>query len=766
MLKKALAGLATLALALGAVVATAAPASAHHNTINPVITCTDDFQYEVTWSVTNSESLTETITYSSDEALVPSSTGNPGNPTTLGDKETKQFVEYFAAPVNKTLELWGKWSNNNTAKNSASIKKNDFPDCDPQHVPVTICHATPPDTAANGWEKITVDDDSIVTSSGHADQHDADIIPAFTYWAKDDNGVWSQQYFPGKNLDTTFSGISGSAILSAACDYKTTPVEASITNAQCTGPGVYGAGSYVIPSTPGVRYEVRINNGSWQTASANTYPAAVGTIVEIRAVGDPTWVKLLGTTSWGPVTITAPTDCRDVVTPVAPEVTMITECGVYGSVVPASTPGVVYEFTIGDGTEGAWEIKATPAAGYKFDGDQIVYFSDNVGEYTDCVTPAEATFVQSECTKPGEQSGGSYTIPVTEGVTYQVKVGEADWVDAEDGTFPVTVYPTTVTVRAVANDGYTLKDYTGDWSETFESAGECLTVVTPVAPTAVGISECGSYGSVTPEETEGVVYELTTGDGKQGAWVVTATPADGYVFEGEQEVTFEGDLGKYTDCVTAQVPGFTDEDCSVVTDDLTTAAGILTIPSFEIMDTTGVQYSVSINGSDFVDYAAGTYEAAVGDVIVVRAAALPGYTLEGESEWTHTILAFDGECDPPTLGEVFPSASVSNQTCTAQGAITVVPTAHVIYKIDGVEVTEAVTPKAPGTYTVTAQTDSPEYGIFGPNEWVFTVAPPLGACAALLASTGSYAPLLATSLATGLLVIGGMLLMARRRRDA
>lgn len=58
-----------------------------------------------------------------------------------------------------------------------------------QHVDVTFCHATPPDTAANGYEQLTTDDDGIL-NQGHASQHSADIIPPFTVGETD---------FPGQN---------------------------------------------------------------------------------------------------------------------------------------------------------------------------------------------------------------------------------------------------------------------------------------------------------------------------------------------------------------------------------------------------------------------------------------------------------------------------------------------------------------------------------------------------------------------------------------
>jgi len=70
-----------------------------------------------------------------------------------------------------------------------------------EHVPVTLCHATPPDTAANGYNEITTDDDGAL--NGHNDQHDADIIPPFNYYGGS---------FPGKNWTT-----EGEAILKNKC---------------------------------------------------------------------------------------------------------------------------------------------------------------------------------------------------------------------------------------------------------------------------------------------------------------------------------------------------------------------------------------------------------------------------------------------------------------------------------------------------------------------------------------------------------------------
>src|SRR4051812_42706204 len=77
---------------------------------------------------------------------------------------------------------------------SATVASADPP---PHNGKVTLCHATPPATAANGWVEITVSTNA-VTHAGHG-QHADDIIPAFTYYVKR-----TQFSYPGKNLDTVF----------------------------------------------------------------------------------------------------------------------------------------------------------------------------------------------------------------------------------------------------------------------------------------------------------------------------------------------------------------------------------------------------------------------------------------------------------------------------------------------------------------------------------------------------------------------------------
>jgi hypothetical protein len=80
------------------------------------------------------------------------------------------------------------------------------------HHAVTLCHAHPADTAAGGWVQITIDAEGVAGDrqiAGHANEHGADIVPAFTY----SNG----DVFTGKNLGTVWGNSTGDEILANGC---------------------------------------------------------------------------------------------------------------------------------------------------------------------------------------------------------------------------------------------------------------------------------------------------------------------------------------------------------------------------------------------------------------------------------------------------------------------------------------------------------------------------------------------------------------------
>ena len=1010
MLKKFLSALVAVTLALGTVALTATPANAGRDddptiSVSADISCTKDLTYEITWLIENDSDRTATVTSTSNASVVPLRTTIPAKGFITG-------TEIVSSAQSRSLSIKTSFSGGGSAEDSDSVRSSDFPKCEPPAAKVSLCHASPPDTAAQGWNSQSVDDSSVIDGA-HDTEHDADIIPSFTYWEQV-SGVWKQMTYPGKNLTTTFSGFTGAQILASNCTQAVTATAPTLTPSVCTAPGVVGAASYTIPTTSGVTYQVRVGAGSFATKAAGNYSVTVPSTITIRAVASPSWVTLSGTTEWS-LAYTSPGDCIVTVAPVAPTVTTITACGTSGSIVFATTtgvtytrtqgnglegawqvtataqsgyrltgqtvfsgnlgtrttcatpvapsftaavctgpgtnsdgsyvipsttgvtyrvsinggaatdvasgtqfvftfpttvtvtavaqsgytlagstgpwsstfadpgaclrvsapvsptaspitecgsegdlvlpttPGVVYTLTLGDGKSGPWEVTATPAAGYRFDGDQSVVSRGDLGEYTDCVTPAAPTFVQAVCTGPGESGPGSYVIPNTPGVIYWVSIDGATPVATPAGTHEVTVLPAAVEITATADAGFTLEDYPGPWVETLIAAGDCLVEVTPVAPSATAITECGTSGEVLLPKTEGVIYTITSGSGLSGLYEVTATAATGYAIKTGAQTVFPLDLGEYTDCVTPAAPtfeqavctdpgensgstyrvptavgvvylvsvdgsvptvtaagtydvpaatgthtvqvtaradsgytltgatgpwsfvfgdpgdclvevvpasaAFIDSQCPMVVGDAV-SSGTVTIPS-----TPGVEYWVSVNSAASVIYPAGDHPVAAGDGVVVDAAAATGYRVSnGTSTWSHTFA----ECEPPTLNELLPAVSVTAATCTALGSIVVDEAEHLLYRIDGVAVTQASTPKAPGTYTVTAASDDPiSHTILDNQPFVVTVTGPT-ACFDLttLALTGAGGSWwLAGSAALSLLTIGAILLVTRRREN-
>ncbi|MFF2273186.1 hypothetical protein ACFVTX_12970 [Agromyces sp. NPDC058136] len=172
-LRKVAAAVTALVLGAGlAVVGVAAPASAHHNTIKATAVCsTDGKTADVTWSVENSEKITEKITWSSDESVVPKG-------TTLDSRETKTFVQKSVKlGTTVTLKLDAKWENNQKASNEGKFTVGSAVcDDDSGQKKIEFCHS------GNGkkYELIETAVDAFYTS-GHI-KHDDDIWPAFSFW--------------------------------------------------------------------------------------------------------------------------------------------------------------------------------------------------------------------------------------------------------------------------------------------------------------------------------------------------------------------------------------------------------------------------------------------------------------------------------------------------------------------------------------------------------------------------------------------------------
>src|SRR6478735_9234397 len=115
----------TLVLAVGfAVVGIAGAASAHHNDITGSVACkTGGGGWAVTWTVVNSETITESITGSNRPSVVPVG-------TTLTSRQTRTFSETITAKptANVTLRLDARWTNGVTNTSYGTIPVASFTD--------------------------------------------------------------------------------------------------------------------------------------------------------------------------------------------------------------------------------------------------------------------------------------------------------------------------------------------------------------------------------------------------------------------------------------------------------------------------------------------------------------------------------------------------------------------------------------------------------------------------------------------------------------
>lgn len=124
---RAVSRVVTLVLAVGfAVVGVAGAASAHHNTVTGTVTCKQGGGWTVTWTITNSEEIPETITASNRTSLVPVG-------TTLTGYETKTVTETVTTkPTSASnLEVTGKWVRNGNdvySTNNDSVEVSEFSD--------------------------------------------------------------------------------------------------------------------------------------------------------------------------------------------------------------------------------------------------------------------------------------------------------------------------------------------------------------------------------------------------------------------------------------------------------------------------------------------------------------------------------------------------------------------------------------------------------------------------------------------------------------
>ncbi|MCF6379436.1 hypothetical protein L2K70_17635 [Nocardioides KLBMP 9356] len=117
----------TLALAVGfAVLGVAGAASAHHNTVTGTVTCKQGGGWTVTWTIANSETISETITQSNRTAVLPVG-------TVIGGSQTRTVTETVTTKPTSAINLTvqGKWvrdGQNIYSTNGDSVEVGEFSD--------------------------------------------------------------------------------------------------------------------------------------------------------------------------------------------------------------------------------------------------------------------------------------------------------------------------------------------------------------------------------------------------------------------------------------------------------------------------------------------------------------------------------------------------------------------------------------------------------------------------------------------------------------
>lgn len=261
-------------------------------------------------------------------------------------------------------------------------------------------------------------------------------------------------------------------------------------------------------------------------------------------------------------------------------------------------------------------------------------------------------------------------------------------------------------------------------------------IVTPVAPVATAITECGVYGSVVAEDTAEIDYTIT-GTGNQGIYTVTAAATETYVLAAGAPASWTFDLGTYVDCVEPKVDfrlgvctpngeepnRFSTKDLFITLDN-TASDGPVTFtvvgakdiagadPTADIVRTVPAGESLEVETTAVTD--AGT------EYVVTFSA--PGASIPNQ---TITVPAFEG-CLDGQPGD----PSHTNEQCVygevTGGSITVLPLTGFQYTIDGPNglhlenVGETTTGLAAGTYEVTV-TALPGYVLTGPEKWPYEI---------------------------------------------
>lgn len=591
MFKKILAGVVTAVLSLGVVALVAGPASAHHNTINPTVTCATDGTYKVDWAVTNSESnKTEVITVSSNPGVVAVG-------TSFAFSETKHFTQFVAAPQNLELDLTGFWDGDTTTKNddvysanSGWFGKDSFPTGCLQVTP----SATPQPSVCDGPNHFTAPTYTLTAVTGIAYTVGGVPTAAGVYPAVNGGPA---VHIEAKVTDPKYKIVGTSTwdftfTAPPVCTVEVDPVAPDFKQQVCTTPGQHALAKYFIPATVGVIYSVKINGTETDTATG-WYDVPEGvTAVQIIARGDTdNFYTLKGGTKIYDFTVDVlKDDCRTEVVPKNP-VVIDQQCDVvnHPGVVPPQTytlvyvPNVVYQVSTDGGpfvdvviaadtkvtvTPGTHiVVKATVDDPTKYETSAFTPYDHVFGTPGDCkaeLTPVAPAGAGQYCDETDTNNpvlvDGTITLTAVPHVLYFI-----DGLPAAAGVaIPVTPGTHTVTAGVDDADKYKLADgAVASWP--IDIAGdECLPTEGLVQPIVTSTqSGCFTSGSYTlsndQADPSAVLWTVNGSQVTAGKYTVTGTTtvtitaapnAPAWGFDPSAQTSWTIDFKKPTVCDT------------------------------------------------------------------------------------------------------------------------------------------------------------------------------------------------------------------------
>ena len=304
---------------------------------------------------------------------------------------------------------------------------------------------------------------------------------------------------------------------------------------------------------------------------------------------------------------------------------------------------------------------------------------------------------------------------------------------------PSKSVPTVFTQHVTKNSAVSLaisvkwsNNATNSQGATFNSfpAACGTTEVTPVQPKVVAADACGVTPSVTAETTTGVVYD-TQFDPKTGDYTVTATPAKGYVFKGDQVVKYTGNTKVYYDCITEPKPVAVVGQCIYQADGTATQRDV-SITFDNSTSNTPVLFQVA--GYPQFDKTVAAYDTAT--VVMPKAdAAGASYTVTAAGKSFTLVVA---ECPPYTK----PTPQTRDEVkevyeCAADEVVITTVTYTTDYTFDTTKKEWVKQPEVAGTPVVTnraptADEKAAECGV------TIKTAPTASACAAPIDLDATY----------------------------